>query len=97
MYTSRSVCCSASGIQAESLPSCPQLILGDLNAEPKDLATFSKHPSAKKWIDLGTVADKWGGILEAPTSRAQEHGEPYRRGIVLANENGINLVRDFEV
>lgn len=76
---------------------CPQIIIGDPNAEPINIQALHARAKAKQWIDIGSPAAKWGGIQNQTTCKAQKDGNSYRRDIALANSDASTLLHHFQV
>ena len=83
--------------EIQALPTCPQIIIGDMNCEPADIAALQTRVNNGQWNDLGSKAETWGERANLPTCKAQHTGNSHRRDIALANEHAAQLVNKFQV
>ena len=78
------------------MPEGPQIIIGDMNAEPRDLLA-AKQFLEKGWSDLGAMASTWGGEDCQPTCSGNGAAKATRRDIALASPGALHLVKHFRI
>ena len=60
-------------------PKGPVLIAGDFNADVQDLPTLQTFIQDMHYVDIGAVADTFGGKVAEPTCLAANSDAPTRR------------------
>ena len=75
----------------------PTLIVGDVNKDPGTLHTVKELKQEDTWVDVGAVADWWGGRAAEPTCHTRDRAKPTRIDCVLANPPALITIHDFEV
>ena len=68
-------------------PKGPVLIAGDFNADVQDLPTLQTFIQDMHYVDIGAVADTFGGKVAEPTCLAANSDAPTRRDFMIVSED----------
>ena len=71
--------------ERETQPSGPVLIMGDLNADPENIATTKEMLVNGLWVDVGAHAARWNGINKEYTCVTARSKAPTRRDYIFCN------------
>ena len=83
--------------QIELCPQAPTFILGDLNAEPDQVASIHQLLTDRHWVDVGAVASTWGGSDLEHTCIAPTAKQATRRDFVFCSPQAFPLIQGFKV
>ena len=83
--------------ERETQPSGPVLIMGDLNADPENIATTKEMLVNGLWVDVGAHAARWNGINKEYTCVTARSKAPTRRDYIFCNQEMMPLIRNFKV
>ena len=71
--------------------------MGDLNADPENIAATKDMLTNGLWTDLGACANRWNGIEKEFTCVTAVSKAPTRRDYIFANQEMMPLIRNFKV
>jgi hypothetical protein len=75
----------------------PRMLIGDFNADLKDIGTLKDMVEGEGWADLGEAAQRWGGPACEFTCLGYNTHIPTRRDYMMVNQEALRLVRGFRV
>ena len=82
-------------LEASVWPSLPLYLCGDLNVGTEEVWALRDALHHSRIHDLGARADAWNKPVSQPTAWAHNSLKPSRIDLVLSNNQGVGLVRDF--
>jgi hypothetical protein len=83
--------------ELDTHPKGPKLLMGDFNADLKDISVLQCMIDFEGWTDLGHEAARWGGEPDEFTCLAYNSNKPTRRDYILANLEALRMIRGFRV
>jgi len=83
--------------EVDAQPDAPVYLVGDFNASRHKINSLEQAVQAKKLIDIGAQASKYGGIDNLGTCKPNDNTTCQRRDYVFANNWGEKLIQSFAV
>ena len=81
----------------EGDPYGPKIIPEDFNHTSNLLATVKDLMEEQQWMDVGSVADWWGGVPDEPTCHSRGKTQKARIDGYLVNLEALGAIHDYEV
>ena len=78
-------------------PPGARFLVGDLNADPDDIAAILALLADLHWVDVGSIASTWGSPDCQATCTTKGANQPTRRDFVFASPEALGLIKGFKV